>query len=96
MSTIQQRSCQTDRIITDAGLRGVRTIDYARFIDDQKRDLNNLKELLQRNNLPEASAIIALQANIAATELQAERWIRSIGGDIKKSYAITILIEEIS
>lgn len=95
MSEIVAQECQTDKIITEAGLRGIKVIGYNEQILALKQDLEELRAILRRNDIKQPKAVEDLEGKIHAMEQQARAWISSVDFTLAGDYAITILIEEV-
>ena len=87
---------QTEMVITDALLRGVKTVDYNALINRKQQDLKTLRELLRNNGLMENKAIKDLENQIGTMQQQAREWMTEAGfTDRMNDYKITILVEDI-
>lgn len=93
---INQTECQTDRIKTDALLRGVKVIDYNQLILDMQKDLDTLRELTSKHGLLDTKMCKDMESKIHIMERQCIDWLDQAGITHKhRDYAITILIEEV-
>jgi hypothetical protein len=99
---IEQRECQTDKILTHATLANVRHISWNRAMLELELAIKQLKEI---NKKYEIKPVGKDQTNGTLTKLeereremqqQAIAWITQVGFTPSKHYAITILVEEIS
>ena len=87
---------QTELVVTDALLRGVKTVNYNALINRKQQDLKSLKELLRNNGLMENKAIKDLENQISTMQQQAREWMTEAGfTDRMNDYKITILVEDI-
>jgi hypothetical protein len=99
---IDQRQCHTDQILTDAALRGVRHISWNKEILALQQDITALTEINRRYDIRPAgtasapSTVDILKEREHNMHRQAIDWITQVGFTPSKTYAITILVEEIS
>ena len=58
---IKQTECHSDRIRTDAVLRGVRFIDYGQLITETSEDLEQLRKMHKKHGLQDIKSIKELE-----------------------------------
>jgi hypothetical protein len=93
---IDQTECQTDKIKTDAILRGVRVIDYNAQINELQNDLEQLRALNKKHNIKDVKGTTELMNKLEIMETQVIDWVKQAGFKLaSQDYAITILVEQI-
>ena len=92
---INQTECQTDKIKTDAILRGVRVIDYNLAIQEARNDLEQFRLLCKKHGLKDMKGLAEMNNRLEVMEMQVRDWIMQAGFDHPhRNYAVTILVEE--
>jgi hypothetical protein len=92
---IKQTECNSDKIKTDAALRGVRFIDYNRMIAETARDLEQLREMHKKYDIKDVKSIAEMSNRLESQERLIREWILQAGFEhLHRDYAVTILIEE--
>jgi hypothetical protein len=93
---IDQTQCHTDRIKTDAALRGVHFIDYNEKILELQVDLEQMRAMHKKHGLKEPKSIHELISKLETMETQVRDWVEQAGfKNTSRNYAVTILIEEV-
>ena len=93
---IKQTECHSDRIRTDAVLRGVRFIDYGQLITETSADLEQLRKMHKKHGLQDIKSIKELENKLESQELLIREWILKAGFKHRtRDYVVTILVEEI-
>lgn len=93
---ITQIECESDKVKTDAVLRGVKFIDYNKLIEEAQDDLEQLRQMHKKHNLKDVKSIGEMTTRLETMELLVRDWISQAGyTNLHRVYAITILVEEI-
>ena len=94
---IQRRDTETDKVLTDAGLRGIKHIDFNARILHAYTDLDKLKELQSRHGINSPVVQKELETRIAKMESDSRDWITEAGFSWADDadYAVTILVERV-
>jgi hypothetical protein len=93
---IKQTECQSDKVKTDAALRGVKFIDYNQLIQEAKDDLEQLRQMHKKHNLKDNKSVAEMMTRLETMELLVRDWISQAGYEhLHRGYAVTILVEEI-
>ena len=96
-TVIKIQDSETDKVVTDAALRGIRHMDYNQRIQQAYTDKEQLQELQRRQGLNSPQMIKEMDNRIATLESNARDWIVEAGFSWADNadYAITILVERL-
>jgi hypothetical protein len=94
---INQTKCNSDKIKTDAILRGVRVIDYNQVIAETADDLEQLRKMHKKHAIKDVKSITEMSDKLERQEKLVIEWIAQAGFEhLHRDYAVTILVEEIT
>jgi hypothetical protein len=93
---ITQTECHSDKVKTDAVLRGVKFIDYNKLILEAQYDLEQMRAMHKKHNIKDVKSIGEMTTRLETMELLVREWVTQAGyANQHRVYAITILVEEI-
>ena len=96
-TVIKIQDSATDKVVTDATLRGIRHLDYNQRIQQACTDKETIQELQRRQGLISPQMIKEMENKIATLESNARDYIQEVGFNWADDadYAITILVERL-